>query len=62
MICTLDENGRFTNVSAASKDILGYKPKELIGKSYSNLVYKEDFERSVNVTKNIKKRLGNNEF
>ncbi len=62
MICTLDENGKFTNVSAASKEILGYKPKELIGKNYIDFVHKDDLERSVTVTSNIKNGIGTTNF
>lgn len=62
MICALDEKGKFTYVSAACKEILGYKPKELIGKTYLDFVYSEDKERSLEVTKNIKKGLGTTNF
>lgn len=62
MICVIDEKGRFTNVSAASKEILGYKPKELIGKKYVEYVHKDDLERSVAVTENIRNGIGTTNF
>ena len=30
--CVLDHNARFTFVSAASRDMLGYEPEALVGK------------------------------
>lgn len=45
MICTVDENGLFTQVSAASYKILGYHPEELIGVNpVEELVHKDDLE------------------
>ncbi|MEC4048375.1 PAS domain S-box protein [Flavobacterium sp. SUN046] len=44
VICTIDEFGNFINVSSASEKVWGYKPEELIGKPYINLVYEEDRE------------------
>lgn len=58
MICAVDENGKFTYVSAACKEILGYKRKELIGKQFNSFVYKDDLEISEIATVNIKKGIG----
>jgi PAS domain S-box-containing protein len=46
MICAFDEAGAFTNVSAASKNILGYQPRELIGKHYFDFVHQDDVEKT----------------
>jgi len=42
LICSCDEEGRFVWVNKASERILGYKPEELIGKKYSDLILHED--------------------
>ncbi|HEX8311835.1 MAG TPA: PAS domain S-box protein, partial [Chthoniobacteraceae bacterium] len=41
-ICTFDEEGRFLQVSAASRWIWGYSPEELIGTPYLEKVLPED--------------------
>ena len=46
VICSLDIEGRFVNVSAASKFIWGYTPEELIGKKCMDLVVEEDQEKT----------------
>ena len=44
VICTIDEEGKFVNVSSASEKIFGFKPQELKGKKYIDLVFSEDVE------------------
>lgn len=46
MICTLDTEGLFTQLSTNSAHFLGYEPEELIGKSYLDLILPEDKEKS----------------
>lgn len=46
MICTIDAKGRFIEVGAASKDILGYRPEDLIGKPYMDFVHPEDVSKT----------------
>ncbi|MDP9100462.1 MAG: ATP-binding protein, partial [Verrucomicrobiota bacterium] len=46
VICTIDEAGRFANVSAASERVLGYKSAELIGRRYIDLIHEEDRAKS----------------
>ncbi|MGI8634244.1 MAG: PAS domain-containing sensor histidine kinase, partial [Segetibacter sp.] len=62
MICAFDESGKFTYVSGACKEILGYKSRELIGKNYVNFVYPEDVERSIKATESIKLGTGTTNF
>lgn len=62
MICVIDERGKFRSVSAASKKIIGYAPRELIGKSYVDFVYKEDVAKSKEATQNILKGVGITNF
>ncbi|WP_165932691.1 PAS domain S-box protein [Flavobacterium cellulosilyticum] len=47
VICTIDSDGRFVDVNAASLEIWGYTPQELKGTKFLDLVFKEDLEKSV---------------
>lgn len=47
IICTINEEGKFVTVSAASNNILGYTPQELVGKKYIDFVFKKDVDRSL---------------
>jgi PAS domain S-box-containing protein len=49
VICSIDEEGRFVNVSSASESIWGYKPSELSGRRYMDLVWEQDAEHTTNV-------------
>ena len=42
VICTIDEHGRFLTVNAASENLWGFTPSELVGRQYLDLVYSED--------------------
>jgi diguanylate cyclase (GGDEF)-like protein/PAS domain S-box-containing protein len=42
LLCSIDENGHFTQVSPSSVSVLGYQPDELIGRPYLNYVVPED--------------------
>lgn len=42
MIYTLDADGRFTFVSGAAEEVLGYKPADLVGLHYSTIVHPGD--------------------
>jgi two-component system cell cycle sensor histidine kinase/response regulator CckA len=46
IIYTLDDKGHFTFISQAVERMLGYDPKQLVGKSYTDIVYEEDLERA----------------
>jgi two-component system NtrC family sensor kinase len=46
MICTIDEQFRFVEVSAASKRLLGYEPNELEGRKFTEFLHPEDLERT----------------
>lgn len=54
IICSFNEDGKFMDASAASEIILGYKPKELIGKSYLDFVFHEDEQNTANTFLKIK--------
>jgi diguanylate cyclase (GGDEF)-like protein/PAS domain S-box-containing protein len=46
VICTVDAAGQFTLVSAACERVWGYKPEELVGRRYMDLVHPDDRERT----------------
>jgi PAS domain S-box-containing protein len=53
MICSINKEGKFVNVSAASKNILGYKPEELYGKKYIDMVLHDDIEKTNKIASEI---------
>src|SRR3978361_18747 len=42
MICTIDRQGMFVTVSAASLNILGYRPEELSGRCYRDFIHPDE--------------------
>ncbi|MGZ5255644.1 MAG: PAS domain S-box protein, partial [Flavitalea sp.] len=54
VICTIDAEGIFVDVNAASLKIWGYTPEELRGTQFLELVYKEDLEKTINEDSTIK--------
>jgi PAS domain S-box-containing protein len=46
IICTIDEEGKFASLSPASFKLWGYKPDELIGRRYIELVAPEDIAKT----------------
>ncbi|SNS70332.1 PAS domain S-box-containing protein [Belliella buryatensis] len=53
VICTIDKEGRFEDMSAAAIDLWGYKPEEMIGKLFMNFVYPEDHTKTAQAAKDI---------
>ncbi len=53
MICVVDEQGRYVYVSAASEQLLGYTPQELIGRNMIELVHPEDRSRTLHAAANV---------
>lgn len=53
VICTIDHEGRFLTVSAACKTLWGYKPAELVGRQYIDMVHPEDRLRTNGVAAQI---------
>jgi PAS domain S-box-containing protein len=49
VICTVDADGRFLSVNAACEQLWGYRPEELIGREYIELVHPEDRLKSKDV-------------
>lgn len=46
IMCAIDKNGDFVRVSAAAKKVLGYEPKEMIGKNIREFISSEYLEES----------------
>ncbi|CAM3497044.1 PAS domain S-box protein [Aequorivita lipolytica] len=53
VICTINADGEFVNVSAASQQVWGYTPEELIGSKFMNLVYREDADITTKAAEKI---------
>ncbi|MGQ7958332.1 PAS domain S-box protein [Pseudomonas sp. SP16.1] len=46
VLCSLDEQGRFTQLSPSSTTVFGYSPQELIGHAYLDYIVPEERERT----------------
>jgi PAS domain S-box-containing protein len=46
VFCTIDEAGKFVFVSAASADHWGFRPEELVGQPFRDLIVAEDLEKT----------------
>jgi PAS domain S-box-containing protein len=55
IICTLDKQGNFLEVSSATTNILGYQPAELLGKCYKELLYTGDIKKTIAAEKKLLK-------
>lgn len=62
VICTIDSEGKFVDVNAASLKIWGYTPQELKGTPFLDLVFKEDLEKTMKEDANIKQGAETNFF
>jgi PAS domain S-box-containing protein len=62
VFCTVNEQGKFIYVSAASLDHWGYLPVELIGKSYKDLILEEDLSKTSEIIDSIHSSLGIKSF
>ncbi|SHI53131.1 PAS domain S-box-containing protein [Arenibacter nanhaiticus] len=54
VICTINEENRFVQISAACKSSWGYEPRELIGKNYLRFIVLEDQEATIQTDTEIK--------
>jgi diguanylate cyclase (GGDEF)-like protein/PAS domain S-box-containing protein len=52
-VCVVDREGCFLFVSAASEQIFGYTPEEMIGRPFTDFVYSEDRERTLQAVNEI---------
>ncbi len=53
VICTVNEGGHFVQMSAACERLWGYRPEELVGRSFMDFVIEEDLERTVEAAARI---------
>lgn len=53
IICTIDGEGRFVQVSKASSKILGYEPEEIVGMSSLKLTHKDDREKTIKIAREV---------
>jgi len=53
MICTIDHEGRFAQVSDACKPILGYESEELLGHFYLDFVHPLDYTRTLKIIRGL---------
>jgi len=53
IICTINEDGKFAKVSAASEKIWGYTPAQLHEKITIDMVFKEDVEKTMKVASEV---------
>ncbi|WP_040473869.1 PAS domain S-box protein [Flavobacterium frigoris] len=54
VICTIDSEGKFVDVNAASLKIWGYTPDELKGTKFLDLVFNEDLEKTYTEDSRVK--------
>jgi PAS domain S-box-containing protein len=53
VICSMDKEGNYLRLNKAVDKMWGYKPEELLGKSYIDYVHPEDIEITLRVTDKI---------
>ncbi|CAN5576721.1 hypothetical protein BH23PSE2_BH23PSE2_10790 [soil metagenome] len=53
VICAIDGEGRFVEVSAASQQLWGYAPSELVGRAYADLVHPDDAAKTAKVAAEV---------
>lgn len=53
VICSIDENGKFIAVSPASEKVWGYRPEDLIGRRFTELIMVEDIENTLDCMREI---------
>lgn len=53
VVCVVDEQDRFVFVSAASENVFGYSPEEMICKTVFDLVHPDDRERTYQASREI---------
>lgn len=46
VLCSIDAQGRFTQVSPSSRSVFGYYPEQLIGRPYLDLVHPDEREQA----------------
>jgi PAS domain S-box-containing protein len=58
LVCEIDSKGVYTFLSENYKEVLGYKPEELLGKPATALIHPEDLEASLDKYEKLKDQSG----
>jgi diguanylate cyclase (GGDEF)-like protein/PAS domain S-box-containing protein len=53
VICLIDDEGRFVEVSPACQRMWGYSPEELRGRAFQELLHPDDVARTTEIARNI---------
>ena len=53
VICTINSDGKFANVSAASEKLWGYTKESMVGRAYDELLVKEDVKAAKQAARKI---------
>jgi PAS domain S-box-containing protein len=62
VICSFDEDGKFTSVSPASKQLLGYDNTELVGMHFHDIIFQDDMRTTGDAIAHIKNGEGRGQF
>ena len=62
MICTVDAEGNYVYVSAASKKVLGYSPDEMLGRNMLEFLHPDDRERTLEHARTVMAGKQHNDF
>jgi len=62
IICTINKDGEFVWVNAAAERILGFTPKEMMGKSYLDFLSTQDQEKTTLAASDIMKGIKTSNF
>jgi PAS domain S-box-containing protein len=57
-VTTVVADGRITYVSPSTERLLGYRPSELVGRGYLDLIHPEDRERTVAFVRDLRREPG----
>ncbi len=53
IICTISATGHFLNINKACEGILGYTSEELVGRSFMDVVCKDDMKKTTKIVKSL---------
>ncbi|HEY9679042.1 MAG TPA: PAS domain S-box protein [Drouetiella sp.] len=62
VICTIDVDGKFMTVSPACNQIWQYRPDELMGRRFIELVIPEDHQETIRAVRAVRAEKGSTEF
>jgi len=62
VICSIDVDGKFVQVSHACFSVWGYKPEELMGRRFIELVIPEDHQETIRSVRAVRAEKGRTQF